>query len=83
MIRVEEWAKQAGGTYLVGGVFGIADISVGSMVGFLNFRSGEDPSWKRKYPNLIRYWETLEERTSFKETVPDQFPNGGIQDKVV
>jgi glutathione S-transferase len=82
-LSIEEWVKQARGNYLVNGVFGFADISVGSMAGFLNFRSPAENAWEKKYPCLYEYWKMLEKRPSFQETVPKQFINGGVQDKVV
>lgn len=47
----------------------LADIAVGSALGYLDFRF---PSfnWKTRHPNLERLERTLSGRTSFRETLP-------------
>ncbi|KAF2152038.1 glutathione S-transferase domain-containing protein [Myriangium duriaei CBS 260.36] len=63
------WVENAEGDYLIGNKFGHADIATGSVLGFLNTR-WPDHGWKQQHPGLVKYWQKLEERQSFKETVP-------------
>ena len=65
--------------FIVGGKFGLADVAVGSVCGYVDVRFSEYP-WRRKYPNLARYIDKLEERKSFKDTVP---VGQKIKDKIV
>ena len=66
-------------TYAVGNSFSLGDISVGSALGYLSVRFTEF-NWRKLYPSLAQYFSVLEQRTSFKETVP--YPQT-ISDKVV
>ena len=59
--------------------FTLADIAVGSLLGWLNVRMGEFV-WREKYPNLAELQDRLEMRPSFAKTVPYAQL---IQDKVV
>ena len=59
--------------------FTLADIAVGSLLGWLNVRMGEFV-WREKYPNLAELQDRLEKRPSFAKTVPYAQL---IQDKVV
>lgn len=52
-----------------GASFTLADIAVGSALGYLTFRI-TDFDWREKYPNLARLYEKLMQRPSFAETVP-------------
>ncbi|KAJ9624948.1 hypothetical protein H2203_004899 [Taxawa tesnikishii (nom. ined.)] len=63
------WAEQKRGTFLVEDEFGLADIAAGSVLGYLSVRWPEH-GWKSQYPALKKYWEMLEERQSFRDTVP-------------
>ena len=63
------WVKDADGEPLIRGRFGHADIAAGSLLGYLNHRAPE-LKWKQQYPHLAEYWERLEERESFKASVP-------------
>ena len=65
--------------FAVGNTFGLADIAVGSALGYLKVRFQEF-DWQSLYPGLAQYSATLEQRPSFKETVP--YPQT-ITDKVV
>jgi len=47
----------------------LADIAVGSMLGYLVFRFA-DIDWQTQYPNLAKLYEKLMARPSFAETVP-------------
>ncbi len=55
--------------YCVGKRFGLADIAVGSMLGFLALRAPEI-QWQRSSPHLAALYERLSERPSFSATVP-------------
>ena len=65
--------------YFVCGTFGLADLAAGSVLGYLKVRFPEHP-WRETYSHLARYSEKLEERQSFKDTVP--VPQK-INDKIV
>lgn len=47
----------------------LADVSVGCALGWLSFRFPE-LDWRTEYPNLVKLFEKLSERPTFKETVP-------------
>jgi glutathione S-transferase len=57
----------------------MADVAVGSLLGWLNVRMSEY-SWRNEYPNLAKLQDRLESRPSFKATVPYAQV---IRDKVV
>ena len=65
--------------YAVGDRFGLADIAVGSALGYLKVRFQEF-DWQKLYPHLNHYAAALEQRLSFQDTVP--YPQT-ITDKVV
>ena len=65
--------------FFVNDAFGLADIAGGSVLGYLKVRFPEHP-WRETYPHLARYSEELEERQSFKNTMPQP---QNISDKVV
>ena len=83
--RSQEWTdrqlrKRAGGlreiarllgekTYCVGDALTLADIAVGSMLGWLRVRMPEC-DWRAQYPNLAGLQDRLEARPSFRDTVP-------------
>lgn len=52
-----------------GTAFSLADIAVGSALGYLEFRF-PDIDWREQYPNLGRLYDKLMQRPSFAETVP-------------
>ena len=55
--------------YAVGGAFGIADISAGSTLGYLDVRFPE-LGWRETHPQLARYMDGLMARPSFQTTTP-------------
>lgn len=55
--------------YCVGDRFGLADIAVGSMLGFVALRAPEI-AWQVDSPHLARLYDRLSERDSFRATVP-------------
>ena len=55
--------------FFVDDAFSLADIAAGSVLGYLRVRFPEHP-WREAYPHLARYSEDLEERQSFKDTIP-------------
>jgi glutathione S-transferase len=59
--------------------FTLADIAVGSVLGWLKLRMSEF-KWRDKYPNLANLQDRLEMRPSFANTVPYAQV---IRDKVV
>lgn len=77
---LREIARLLGGSrYCVNGRFGLADIAVGSLLGWLNVRFAELP-WREWHPNLAALQDRLEARASFQGSVP--FAQV-IRDKVV
>lgn len=70
---LNEWVKDpATGRekhFLVGDTLGLGDIAIGAVCGYVNTRFAEY-GMTEKYPELGKYWKRLEERESFKKTVP-------------
>jgi glutathione S-transferase len=58
-----------GQEFSVGGSFGLGDIAVGTMLGYLD---GRYPAlnWRPLYPALSDRFERLHERASFRDTMP-------------
>ena len=71
LVGAREWA--------VGDRFGLGDIAVGTMLGYLSVRFAELP-WRTLYPGLGPVGDRLERRPSFKASVPYAQT---IKDKVV
>ena len=65
--------------FFVNNDFGLADIAAGSVLGYLKVRFPDHP-WRETYPHLARYSDDLEERQSFKDTMPRPQK---ISDKIV
>ena len=57
------------GEYCVADTFTLADVAVGSLLKWLQIRA-EDIPWRTDYPNLAGLSDRLEERASFRHTVP-------------
>lgn len=55
--------------FAVGGRFGLGDIAVGVLLRYLMLRWRDNP-WRGLYPDLAAYSDRLEERPSFRDTVP-------------
>jgi glutathione S-transferase len=71
LVGDREWA--------VGDRFGLGDIAVGTALGYMGVRFQEFP-WRTLHPNLARFSDRIEQRPSFRDTVP--VPQA-IRDKVV
>jgi glutathione S-transferase len=56
-------------TWCCGNAFSLADIALGVMLGYLDFRF-PDIDWRETHPNLARLHDELMARPSFAETVP-------------
>ena len=69
-LALEFMAEELGeNTHCMGTHFSLADIAVGSALGYLNFRFA-DINWQESHPNLARLYEKLMQRPSFAETEP-------------
>ncbi|QNA87556.1 glutathione S-transferase [Massilia sp. Dwa41.01b] len=55
--------------FCMGKAYTLADVAVGCALGWLSFRFPEI-GWRADYPNLARLADKLNERASFKDTVP-------------
>ena len=77
MRALADWAGTR--EFVVGERFGLADISIGTVCGYLDVRFAEYP-WRTRHPNLAALSERLERRPSFLGSVPVA---QRISDKVV
>jgi glutathione S-transferase len=59
----------AGNVWCAGNRYTLADIAVGSALGYLDFRM-PDLNWRDLHPNLARHFEKLSQRPSFADTFP-------------
>lgn len=67
---LEFMAKELGDhSFCMGTHFSMADIAVGTALGYLVFRHG-DLGWQEKHPNLAALYDKLMQRPSFAETIP-------------
>jgi glutathione S-transferase len=53
-----------------GDKYTLADIALGSCLGWVSFRKPGDVTWQDEYPNLARHYAKLMERQPFADTVP-------------
>jgi glutathione S-transferase len=65
--------------WMVGDAFGLGDIATGCMLGYMSVRF-PDIAWRAMQPTLAAYADRLEDRPSFRDTVP--YPQK-IRDAVV
>lgn len=63
-------AELGANEWFVGGEFGLADIAVGCMLGYLELRLPEF-EWRTPHANLSAFAAGIFERPSFKATVPE------------
>jgi len=62
--------------YAVDNMLTVGDIALGALLGMLDFAqqhrttTPEDKSWRNDYPKLVRYFDALERRPSFRESRP-------------
>ena len=77
---VKEMARLVGkGDWAVGDRFSLGDIAAGTLVGYMAVRFPELP-WRTQYPDLAALSNRLEQRPSFKNSVPSAQK---ITDKIV
>ncbi len=50
--------------------YSLADIAVGSCLGWVDFRKPGGLTWRGEFPNLERFYDRLMERPAFAETAP-------------
>ncbi len=55
--------------FCAGTYFGLADVAVGSALGYLDFRFPQ-VAWRDAHPNLVRLQDKLMQRASFADTLP-------------
>jgi glutathione S-transferase len=55
--------------FCAGTHFSLADVAVGSALGYLDFRFPQI-TWRDAHPNLVRLQDKLMQRTSFADTLP-------------
>ena len=67
MRALAEWADDR--EFVIGDRFGLADIAVGTVCGYLDVRFVEFP-WRIRHPNLAALSDRLERRPSFQGSVP-------------
>lgn len=73
------WTSNRKGQFLIGDNLTLADLAAGSVLGYLAVR-WPDYDWQTTYPQLKDYWQMLEKRESFANTVPSPQT---MKDKIV
>lgn len=68
---LNQWIKTLASEdgYLFESRLTLADIATCVLLGFMAVR-WPDHGWEKEYPEMAKYWRKLEERESFKQTVP-------------
>lgn len=67
---LREMERLVGGRdWAVGDRFGLGDIAVGTVAGYIDVRFPE-MAWRERHPGLVPHVDRLGERPSFRETVP-------------
>jgi glutathione S-transferase len=67
---LREIARLAGErTWTVGEGFGLGDLATGTVLGYVSLRLPEI-DWRARYPNLAALSDRLEQRPSFRDSVP-------------
>ncbi|GAB7339896.1 hypothetical protein MBLNU457_6424t1 [Dothideomycetes sp. NU457] len=77
--QFDQWVQEKKGDWLAGDSLSHGDIALGAVCGYMSVRWPDHP-WKSKHPALCKYWEHLESRQSFKDTVPSPQT---MKDKIV
>ena len=81
---LSRWVGESGAAeeqkaFIVGDAFSVADVAAGAVLGYMKVRFPSQ-DWQSEFPNVKRYSDALEERESFRQTVP--VPHT-IDDKIV
>ena len=63
-------AELADRAFCHGDKYSLADIAVGSCLGWVEFRKPAGIDYRSEYPNLSRYYDKLMERPAFADTAP-------------
>jgi len=63
-------AELADRAFCHGDKYSLADIAVGSCLGWVEFRKPAGIDFRSEYPNLSRYYDKLMERAAFADTAP-------------
>lgn len=76
---LRELARTVDGDFCHGNRFTMADVAVGTLLGYMAVRWPQI-DWQQRYPNLRAYWDRMESRPSFAATRPE---SQVIRDRVV
>jgi glutathione S-transferase len=73
--RVHRGMKQMAGdfgerSWCHGDRYSLADIALGSCLGWLDFRKPGGVDWHKEYPSLAKHYQKLMERPAFADTAP-------------
>ena len=75
---VDVEGRLAGRPWFVGDVFGLADMAVGCMLGYLDLRLPEF-AWRTVAPRLASWFERVGARESFRATRPSAQPINAVR----
>ena len=67
LAALANWAGDR--NFIIGEEFGLADIAIGTVCGYLGVRFAEHP-WRDRHPNLAALSDRLERRPSFRGSIP-------------